>query len=197
MLDLKSLHLRIYADASFENNSDLTSQLSYIVLLCDGYGKCNILHYGSYKSRRVTRSVLGAEVYALADAFDHAYAMRYDLEIILGQRILLQIFTDSMSLFDMIFKNSTTAEHRLMIDMKDVRESYEYMKISNCGFILSKEILLMHSPSQNSVMNYIESSLLVISISTLKNGLSALATRNRCYSKIGIGSVSPFKPMPT
>ena len=138
-LDRESLHLRVYSDASFANNADLTSQLGYIILLADKYGKCNVLHYASYKSRRVTRSVLGAEVYAFADAFDFAYVIKHDLEEILGQRVPLQMLTDSRSLFDVIVKNSTTAERRLMIDIKDVRESYEQQLISNVGFVRSAD----------------------------------------------------------
>ena len=138
-LDHDSLHLRVYADASFANNPDLTSQLGYIVLLSDKTGKCNVLHFASYKSRRVCRSFLGAEVYAFADAFDYVYVMKHDLEQILDKRIPLQMFTDSKSLFDVIVKNSTTAERRLMIDIKDVRESYEQLKISNVGFVRSED----------------------------------------------------------
>ena len=100
-------------------------------LLADKYGKFNILHYASYKSRRVTRSVLGAEVYAFADAFDLSYVKRHDLEAMLGQRIPLQMLTDSRSLFDVI--------QRLMIDIKDVRESYENHLISNVGFVRSED----------------------------------------------------------
>ena len=51
----------------------------YIVVLCDKYDNANILHYVSHKSRRVTRSVLGAETYAFADAFDFAYCAKKDL----------------------------------------------------------------------------------------------------------------------
>ena len=138
-LDNPSLHLLVYADASFANNSDLTSQLGYIILLADKFGKRNILHYASYKSRRVTRSVLGAEVYAFADAFDYAYVIRHDLEEILNQCIPLQIMTDSRSLFDVIVRNSTTSDRRLMIDIKDVRESYESQKISHVGFVRSED----------------------------------------------------------
>ena len=138
-LDQGSLHLRVYADASFANNNDLTSQLGYIILLADKFGKCNILHYASYKSRRVTRSVLGAEIYAFADAFDYAYVIRHDLEEIMEQKVPLQMLTDSRSLFDVIVKNSTTSERRLMIDIKDVRESYEHQLISNVGFVRSED----------------------------------------------------------
>ena len=64
--------------------------------------------------------------------------MRHDLESILGQKIPLQMITDSKSLFDVIVKNSTTAERCLIIDIKDDRESYESMKMSNVGFVRSE-----------------------------------------------------------
>ena len=37
-LDRVSLHLRCYADASFASNDDLSSQIGYVILLCDAEG---------------------------------------------------------------------------------------------------------------------------------------------------------------
>ena len=136
-LDCESLHLKVYSDSSFANNEDLSSQLGYIVLLCDKSNKCNILHFSSHKSRRIVRSVLGGEVYAFADAFDYAYTMRHDLQRILGRNIALQMFTDSKSLFDVITKCSSTTEKRLMIVISTVITAYESFEISEVGFIRS------------------------------------------------------------
>ena len=94
----EAVKVRVKAEDSFADKADLTSQLGYIILLADKFGTCNILHYASYKSRRVTRSVPGAELYLFYDAFDYAYVMHQDLEKILQQRVPLQIFTDSHSL---------------------------------------------------------------------------------------------------
>ncbi|MEM1283154.1 MAG: reverse transcriptase domain-containing protein [Chlamydiota bacterium] len=136
-LDRDSLYIKVYSDASFANNPNLSSQLGYIVLLCDKFERCNILHFTSYKSRRIVRSVLGAEVYAMADAFDYAFTLKQDLEIILNQKVPLRIITDSKSLFDIITKNSSSIEKRLMIDIKSVRHGYESMEISDIGFARS------------------------------------------------------------
>ncbi|MEM6805930.1 MAG: hypothetical protein AAF696_31325 [Bacteroidota bacterium] len=133
-LDLDSLYIKVYSDASFANNPNLSSQLGYIVLLCDKNDNCKILHYTSYKSRRVVRSVLGAEVYAMADAFDYSYKLKHDLETILDKHIPLRIITYSKSLFDIITRNSSSIEKRLMIDIKSVRHGYESMEISDIGF---------------------------------------------------------------
>jgi len=35
-LDLETLYFRVYADAFFSSNDDYSSQLGYIVVLCDG-----------------------------------------------------------------------------------------------------------------------------------------------------------------
>lgn len=60
-LDTNSLRLVVYTDAAFATNKDYSSQLGYLILLADKQNRCNILHYCSYKSRRVARSVLGSE----------------------------------------------------------------------------------------------------------------------------------------
>jgi Reverse transcriptase (RNA-dependent DNA polymerase) len=137
-LDKDTLKLKVYADSSFANNDDFTSQLGYIVLLTDKTDRCNIIHYSSHKSRRVTRSVLGGEVYAFADAFDFAFTLKHDLQVMLRQAVPLTILTDSKSLFDVITKSSTISERRLMIDITAVRNAYNAQELSDVGFVRTK-----------------------------------------------------------
>ncbi len=101
-LDLDSQHIRTFADASFATNNNHTLQLGYIVLLCDKQDNACVLHYASYKSRRVARSVLSAETYAFSDAYDFAHCAKRDLECILDRTVPLEIHTDSKTLFDVI-----------------------------------------------------------------------------------------------
>ena len=42
-LDLESLQLSFYSDASFNNKDDHSSQLGYVILLMDGTGSCCVL----------------------------------------------------------------------------------------------------------------------------------------------------------
>ncbi len=70
-LDLETRHVRRYADASFANNADYTSQLGMVVVLSGSHANACPIHYASWKSRRVTRSVLATEVCALSACFDH------------------------------------------------------------------------------------------------------------------------------
>ena len=62
-LHLPSLRMKVYADEYFASNPDYTSQLGCLITLSDDRDRFHILAYASYKIRRVTRSVLGAEVY--------------------------------------------------------------------------------------------------------------------------------------
>ncbi len=82
-------HILAYADASFATNHNLTSQLGYIFLLCDKWDNACTLHYASYKSRRVARSILDAEKYAFAGACDFSYCAKKDLETVLDRTVPL------------------------------------------------------------------------------------------------------------
>ena len=74
-LEKKSLQLRVCMDASFEKNDDLSSQLGFIVLICDASNRAHILDYSSRKSKRVVRFILGDQIYALAEGFDRAFML--------------------------------------------------------------------------------------------------------------------------
>lgn len=137
-LDLDTLHLRVYSDSASANNTDLSSQLAFIVLLCDKHNNCNVINFSSHKSRRIVRSVLGGEVYAFEDSFDASYTIKRDLELTLKRPVCLNIFTDSKSLFDIITKCSSTTEKRLLIDIQTVREAYERFEFSDVGFVRTK-----------------------------------------------------------
>ena len=41
-LDYDTLYLRVYADSSFADNDDSTTQLGYILLICDAFNHCNV-----------------------------------------------------------------------------------------------------------------------------------------------------------
>ena len=134
-----SLSLKIYSDAAFANNPNYRSQLGFLVLLCDKTNRCNIVHFSGYHARRVTRSVLGAEVYAFADTFDYGYSLKNDMERIIRQNITVSMPTDSKSLFDVIGKSSTTSERWLMIDIAAVREAYHANKVHDVRHVRSDQ----------------------------------------------------------
>ena len=92
--------------------------------------------FNSIKSRRVTRSVLSADLIAFADLFDDAYSLRSQTEQATIRAIPMDLLTDSMSLFDIISKGSCTSKKRIMQDIHSAREAYKAREISNIDFFV-------------------------------------------------------------
>ena len=134
-LDHSTLNIAVFVDASFANNPDLTSQLGFVVTLMDSTGSANIIHYGSSKSKRVTRSALAAELYALAHGFDIASALGTSIAEIFSRKIPLVLYTDSRSLYDSLVSLNSTSEKRLLIDLHIIRQAYERREITEVCWI--------------------------------------------------------------
>jgi hypothetical protein len=134
-LDKDSLHLRVYADTSFASNRDDTSQLGFEIFLADKHDNCQPMVWPSYKSKRVTRSVLGAETMALANAFDAAYSLNHDMQGMLQMGVPITLYIDSLSLFDVITKSTMPRETRLAIDIEAMKGAYKRREVETIAFI--------------------------------------------------------------
>lgn len=134
-LNIDTIHMRVYADASLRSNDDLSSQLGYLVLLCDKDNRCHILDYGSKKSRRVVRSIMGGELYALTDAFDISRTLSIDVSKAIGKPVSLHMFTDSKQVFDVITRGKRPTKRRLAIDICAAREAYSNREIERVGLV--------------------------------------------------------------
>ena len=134
-LDKNTLRLIVFTDSSFANNRDFTSQIGYIITLADHDNNVNILHWSSTKCKRVTRSVLASELYAMSNGFDMAACIKATVELILDLTVPLTICTDSKSLYDCLVKLGTTQEKRLMVDLMCLRQSYERREIADIMWI--------------------------------------------------------------
>ena len=75
---------------------------------------------------------------AFADAFDMSLVIKHDLQNIMGKVVPLSMFTDSLSLLDVLTRAKVTTERRLMIDLQTVKESYDKKEIDNVSFIRSE-----------------------------------------------------------
>lgn len=137
-MEEKKLHIRVYSDASFGTNIDLSSQIGFIVLLCDQVGNLHVLDYASRKAQRVVRSITGGELYAMTEAFDSSFMIRQDLEEVYGFKVPLQMFTDSRQLFDVVTKGFSTSQPRLMINVAALRESYNRFEIDQLVLVRRK-----------------------------------------------------------
>lgn len=124
-LDKNSIVCAVFVDAGFATNADDSSQLGFIMVLMEKHNNISVVYSGSLKSRRIIRSVLGAERFAMVDGFDVASTIRLTVNDILGRIVPLHVYTDSRSLFDSLTKISRTAKKRLLIDLSVLRQSYE------------------------------------------------------------------------
>jgi hypothetical protein len=128
------LKLIIFIDVSFAN-VNLHSQIDYVICLIDEI-KANIIHWFFTKCKRVIRSVLTAELYAMTHEFDAASIIKSIIQRILNIFFLSMILlTDSRSLYDCLVKLEITSEKRLMIDLMCLRQSYERRKITKIRWI--------------------------------------------------------------
>jgi hypothetical protein len=133
-LDSTKFQLMIFTNSSFANNRDLFSQIDYVICLADSK-HANIVHWSSVKCKRVTRSVLAAELYALAHDFDLDVAFKATLSAILDRFVSFVLCTDFKSLYDCLVKLDTTQKKRLMIDVMSLRQSYERREITKIKWI--------------------------------------------------------------
>lgn len=98
------------------------------------------LLFKSYQPRRVTRSVLEAELIVFSDMIDASFTLRNDLKHLYSNgTVPMQLLTDSKSLLDTISKGSRTSEKQLMLDNLCARESLRKMEISDIRFICSAD----------------------------------------------------------
>jgi hypothetical protein len=81
-ISLTFLKLMIFIDVSFAN-VDLHSQIDYVICLTDDH-KANIIYWSSTKCKRVIRSVLTVELYAMTHEFDADSVIRSTIQRILN-----------------------------------------------------------------------------------------------------------------
>jgi hypothetical protein len=134
-LDLDTMHIAVFVDASFATNWDGSSQLGILVCLRDAHARCNILHATSVKSKRVARSSLAAEIFAMLDGFDIGFVLKVWMGRIFNRTLELHILTDSRTGFHAVTTLVTTKEKRLMLDLHQLRESYERRELTKITWI--------------------------------------------------------------
>ena len=169
-LDLQTLRVAVFTDSSFANNHDMSSQIGYVVITVDKDNRANIIHWSSVKCKRVTRSVLAAELYAMSLGFDNAAVIKSTIQQILRRPIDLTIYIDSKSLYDCLVRLGTTHEKRLMIDIMCLRQAYERREISQVVWIDGKhniaDAMTKEKPG-NSLKALIDSNRLDITDGTI------------------------------
>jgi hypothetical protein len=129
----------VFSDASFANAGGYKSQLGFVICIVDDANNANIVHFGSSKCKRVTRSVMAAELHGLVLGFDNAFVVRQMVSEISGREIPIDAYIDSKTVFDTITKLGTTLEKRLQIDAAALQESHLKGELRSLYWIPSSE----------------------------------------------------------
>ena len=121
----------VFSDASFGNLSDGSSQGGHIIFMAEKSGKCCPLTWQSRKIRKVCKSTLGAESWALVDALDAAELISTQLDQIFRGKGLFPIIglTDCKSLYDAIRTTNSLEDKGLRIPMACLRQRFNRKEV--------------------------------------------------------------------
>jgi hypothetical protein len=119
----------IWTDVSFVNNKDLTLHIEYVICLANAINKANVIHWSSFKCKRVTRFVLIAKFYVMTHEFDLDVVLKAIMSKMFSIIVFSILCIDFKLLYDCLIKLSTIREKRLMINIISLRQSYKRRKI--------------------------------------------------------------------
>ena len=141
-IEEKSLHIKVYADASYGNLHDGGSQGGFIVLLCDDQNNSSPIAWNSTRIKRVVRSTLAAETLSCTEACDTAlYISNLIKEFYPNKHtIKVHVYTDCKSLLDASRNINQVTEKKTPIELSSIRE-----------MINNDEIQLHQVSSQNQL----------------------------------------------
>ena len=126
-LDLDSLHIVSFSDASYNNLKNGGSQGGYIIFLVDQYNNCCPVEWKSNRLKRVVRSALAAETLACADSVEACKHWQNVIKEVLNQEHCVKVLhhTDSKSLTDHLDGSKVISDRLLRVDINVIRENME------------------------------------------------------------------------
>ena len=115
LIDLSTLAVECYSDASFGNLMNGGSQGGYVIFITDQYSKRNVVSWQSKRIRRVVKSTLAAETMPLLDAAEAGiYIATLIAQALNMSAPLVKCYVDNKSLVDAVL-SSTNVEDKIII----------------------------------------------------------------------------------
>ena len=127
-MDLKTVRLVSFCDASHANLHDRGSQGGYLIFLIDGKGHYSLIGWQSKRIKRIVNSSLAAECLEAVEAAQTCVLIRERLAQLLcrgPETIKISLLTDNRSLIDAVHKSTSLENKRLQIDINIIREMVE------------------------------------------------------------------------
>ena len=140
-LELSSVGLVCFCDASLANLQDKGSQGGFLIFLVDGAGAFSLLCWQSKRIKRVVNSSLSAECLEAVDAAETCLLISDRLEEMLCRpsgSIKITLVTDNRSLVDAVHRSTSVENRRLQIDISMLREMVERNEINEFRWINSE-----------------------------------------------------------
>lgn len=134
-LHLPSSKIVIPIDTSFANTRGMKRQLGYVIFMVDKHIRCNILHYGSKRCQRITRSVMAANVQGLILGFDFSFLIKSMVDEILGTNIRILAMIERKTMFNFVAKDRRSTERRLQFDILPLCQSNDEGFLQRIAYI--------------------------------------------------------------
>ena len=137
-LDLTTVRLICFCDASFANLANRGSQGAFLIFMADATGIFSLICWQSKRVKRTVNSTLSAECLSAVDAAETCILIRDRLEEMLcltSGIIKITLVTDNRSLVDAVHKSTSVENKRLQIDVNMLREMVERDEISEFRWI--------------------------------------------------------------
>ena len=113
-----------FTDASFNNNVDGSTHGGHLIFAMETDTlKCCLISWKSGKIRRIARSTLAAETFAMIDGINAAVFCRNLMAEVVGAAPNIHCFTDSKSLVEAIFSSNAISDRRLRVDVAFIRST--------------------------------------------------------------------------
>ena len=113
----------IFCDASFGNLKDGSSQGGFIIFLVSSSGKCCPITWQSRKIRRVCKSTLAAESWAMIEAVESGELVKTQFsEVTQTQKLDVAVLTDCKSLHDTLHSSKNVDDKGLRIPIACLRQ---------------------------------------------------------------------------
>ena len=138
-LNIKNSIIICFTDASFNNNTDGTTHGGHLIFLMDAESKdCCILSWKSGKMRRVARSTLAAECFALIDGINSSQFCSSIIAKTSGYQPPIYCYTDNRSMVETLYSSNSLQDKRLRVDVAYVRNLIQEEKLMGVKWIETK-----------------------------------------------------------
>ena len=132
----------LFTDASFNNNPDGTTHAGHLIFIVNKENfYSNIVAWKSGKLRRIARSTIAAECYALIDGVEASKSVRKLVGEMLGRYPPIYCLTDNYSVVETVYSSTTICDKKLRVEVAYLRKELSDKEIEAVKWIETRKQL--------------------------------------------------------